>query len=245
MPPSLIALLLQLFSFAIVLSLLHLTSLHPHPLVSALLCGALAALFSKLAGLARWWLFIQFLFLPALLLMLGLAIPSGFYLVAFLILLAVYWSSFRSQVPLYLSSSKVWKELEGLLQAQQPGFRFIDLGCGLGGVLGHLARARPDGNFTGVESAPLPLLWSRLRTLGLRNCKLRWGSLWGCDLSQYDVVYAYLSPVPMPALWDKARKEMRPGSLFVSSTFEVPGETPHQTIQVDDLHHSILRIWRM
>lgn len=245
LPPSLVALLLQLASFAIVVSLLRLSSLHPHPLASALLCGALAALFSHLAGLARWWLLIQLLFLPALVLMMGLAIPPGLYLAAFLILLVVYWSTYRSQVPLYLSSDKVWQALESLLKDQPPGFRFIDLGCGLGGLLGHLARACPGGSFTGVESAPLPFLWSRLRTLGMRNCKVCWGSLWDCDLSQFDVVYAYLSPVPMPALWDKVRKEMRPGSLFISSTFEVPGETPHQTIQVDDLHHSTLHIWRM
>jgi hypothetical protein len=32
------------------------------------------------------------------------------------------------------------------------------------------------------------------------------------------VVYAFLSPAPMAALWDKVRREMRAGSLFISNS---------------------------
>jgi hypothetical protein len=59
------------------------------------------------------------------------------------------------------------------------------------------------------------------------------------------VVFAYLSPVPMAELWEKARREMKPGSSFISNTFAVPEFPPQQTVQVDDLHHSSLYIWRM
>ena len=258
LPPSVTAALLQITSVALTLLSAHLFGLHPSPLAFALLCGLLAASLSRLAGLARWWLTIQLLFAPALVLMLALDIPPNFFLAAFLILLAVYWSTFRTQVPLYLSSHKVWRALETLLPSsacgreEKPCFRFIDLGSGLGGVLTHLASARPDGHYSGVESAPLPFLWSwlRVRLGGYRNCKVHWGSIWdgsleACDLAQYDVVFAYLSPVPMEQLWRKARAEMRPGTVFISSTFTVPDQAPQQTIQVDDLHRSTLLIWRM
>lgn len=244
LPPSAVALLLQAAAVALVILGIRLTGLVPSPFGFALLCGAIAAAFSHLLGLARWWLAIQLLFAPALVLMLALELPSGYYLAAFLALLVVYWSTFRTQVPLYLSSNKVWHALERLLPASAD-FRFIDLGCGLGGVLTHLARTRPDGHYTGVESAPLPFLWSWLRCAGLRNCEVRLGSLWDCDLSQYDVVFAYLSPVPMERLWHKARAEMRPGTVFISSTFAVPEQAPHETVQVDDLHRSTLLVWRM
>jgi len=244
LPPSIVALLLQFVAFALSLFLTEITHL-PSPII-ALLCGLFAAILSHFAGLARWWLPIQFLFIPALVLMLALNIPPGFYLAAFLMLLAVYWSTFKTQVPLYLSSHKVCSALENLLP--QAGFSFIDLGSGLGGVLTHLASVRPNGRYHGVESAPLPCLWSwlRIKLGGYRNCNIRWGSLWDdCDLAQYDVVFAYLSPVPMERLWHKARAEMRPGTLFVSSTFAVPEQMPHQTVPVDDLHRSTLLIWRM
>jgi hypothetical protein len=247
LPPAVTALLLQIAAFSLSIVLVRVLAVDPSILIFALLCGIVAAVLSHLVGLARWWLFIQLLFAPALVLMLALNITPEFFLAAFLILLLVYWSTFRTQVPLYLSSNKVWGELEKLLPAVGTGFRFIDLGSGLGGVLTHLARVRPDGHYSGVESAPLPFLWSWLRIKfgGQQQCRVHWGSLWDCDLAQYDVVFAYLSPVPMEQLWHKAKNEMRPGSLFVSSTFNVPDQTPHETRQVDDLHHSTLLIWRM
>lgn len=255
LPPAIIALLLQIAAFMLAAASVHIASLQLSPATFAMLCGLLAALLGHFAGLARWWLPIQFLFIPAAGLVLTFDIPPAFFLAGFLTLLVVYWSTFRTQVPLYLSSNKVWEALEIFLPSPplggekngEPNFRFIDLGSGLGGVLLHLASARPDGHYCGVESAPLPFLWSwlRIRLGGHRNCDVRWGSLWNCDLAHYDVVFAYLSPVPMERLWHKARTEMRPGTTFISSTFAVPEQTPHQVLQVDDLHQSTLLAWRM
>lgn len=246
LPPSVIALLLQLSALVLTGLAWHLAYLPPNPLVFAAFCGILAALLSKLAGLARWWVHIQLAFAPALVLMLALEIPSGFYLAAFLVMLVVYWSTFRTQVPLYLSSNKVWQALETKLPADRP-FTLIDLGSGIGGVLTHLAATHPHGRFHGVEAAPLPFIWSwlRIRFGGFGNCSVKWGSLWDADLSQYDVVFAYLSPVPMDELWNKARREMRPGCLFISNTFAVPDHPPQETIPVADLHRSTLYLWRM
>lgn len=246
LPPAALAMLLQAAAVLLALSLVRLLSLEITVLGFSLLTGVLAASLSRLAGQARWWLFIQLAFASALAFMLAVHLPPLFYLVAFVLLVFVYWSTFRSQVPLYLSSEKVWRALESLLpQATGQGFRFIDIGSGLGGVLAHLSAARPDGHYAGVENAPLPYLasWLRLRTRP--NCTVKWGSLWDTDLSQYDVVFAYLSPVPMAELWEKARREMRPGSLFISNTFAIPEYPPQQTLQVDDLHKSSLFVWRM
>jgi hypothetical protein len=238
--------LLQFAACVLSVLVLRLIDLHTAPLLFALLCGMLAAALSHLAGLARWWLFIQFAFAPALVLMLALDIPPGYFLLAFLVMLVVYWSTFRTQVPLYLSSNKVWHALESKLPTEQP-FTFVDLGSGIGGVLTHLAQTHPQGIYHGIESAPLPFLWSWLRIKfgNHHNCIVHWASLWDCDLSQYDVVFAYLSPVPMNALWHKTKQEMRPGSLFISNTFEVHDHPPSETITVDDLHHSTLFLWRM
>jgi hypothetical protein len=244
-PPSIIALLLQFTALLLGVLGLRLFDLHPAPLFFALLCGTLAAILSRLAGLARWWLIIQFAFAPAMVLMLALAIPSGFFLAAFLVMLLIYWSTFRTQVPLYLSSNKVWQALETRLPSTP--FTFVDLGSGIGGVLTHLARTHPHGHYHGVEAAPLPYLWSwlRIKLGGHRNCTVHWGSLWDSDLSRYDVVFAYLSPVPMDALWRKVEQEMRPGSLFISNTFEIPEHPPQEIIPVEDLHRSKLYLWHM
>ena len=255
LPPSVIALLLQLSAFLLSVLGIRLLNFRIEPLLFALLCGTIAATLSYYAGLARWWLLIQFLFAPALVIVLALQIPSGFFLFAFLVMVLIYWSTFRSQVPLYLSSKKVWKTLEEILPPAEvtahltpvKSFSFLDIGSGMGGVLTHLSTARPDGQYYGIENAPLPYFLSKLRIrLGRHNnCHIMWGSLWACDLSPYDVVFAYLSPVPMADLWHKVQREMRPGTLFISNSFAVPQHPPQYTITLDDMHHSTLHIWHL
>jgi hypothetical protein len=66
------------------------------------------------------------------------------------------------------------------------------------------------------------------------NVQVRYGSFWGQALGAYDVVYAFLSPVPMPRLWDKVCAELAPGGFLVSNSFEVPGVTPTGVAHVGD-----------
>lgn len=247
-PPIAIALVLQVAAAALTVGtayVLGTIGIVLHPLVAALLTGAYAAALSQVAGLDRWWLVIQLLFTPAVVLAGSFRLPSWVWISLFLLLVAVYWSTFQTQVPLYLSSRKVRLALVPLLP---PGrFTFMDVGSGVGGVLTDLSAERPDGEFHGIESAPFPWLvsWLRFAIGGHRNCHAHLGSLWNCDLGAYDVVFAYLSPVPMAALWEKVQREMRPGSLFISNTFVVAAAPPGRTVKVDDLHASTLHVWTM
>lgn len=206
--------------------------------------GGLAALISYALRLPGWWLPIQFGFVPALVLASRIDISPGWYLGGFTLLSLLFWSTFRTQVPLYLSRRRVWRALDALLP-RTPGLRFVDLGAGVGGLVAWLARRRPDGEFIGVECAPLPGAVATLRTLGLPNAYSHRGDLWREDLSRYNAVFAYLSPVPMPALWEKARREMRPGTLFISYRFIVPGVAPSNIIELNDLGRTRLYVWCM
>ena len=82
------------------------------------------------------------------------------------------------------------------------------------------------------ENAPATWLVGRVRTAAIANCSWRWGDLWQADLAAYDVVYAFLSPAPMAALWEKVVREMRPGSLFISNSFALPERDPDQVVDV-------------
>lgn len=209
-----------------------------------LMQGGLAVLVSYALRLPGWWLPIQFGFVPALMLATRLEISPAWYLGGFTLLSLLFWSTFRTQVPLYLSRRHVWRALDAMLP-RTPGLRFVDLGSGVGGLVAWLARCRPEGEFTGIECAPLPCTVAMLRTLGLPNARSGRGDLWHEDLSRYDVVFAYLSPVPMPALWEKARREMRPGTRFISYRFMVPGVVPSDIIELNDLGRTRLYVWRM
>ncbi len=230
LPPVLRALLAQALAFGALVALVRLGLRFP-PLVWVLLQAVLAVFLSRWLDLSPRWVFMQAA-LPFLVRALwSLPIPAWVYLLLFLGLALVFGGGLLTRVPLYHASEDAWEKLEGLLPGQ-PGARFVDLGCGFGGPVTHLARLRPDGVFVGVEASPFTWLVAWLRCLPYRNAHIRLGSLWRVDLSGFDVVYAFLSPVPMPALWAKARREMKPGSRLISHSFEVPNETPHRVIPV-------------
>ncbi|MCH8237568.1 MAG: class I SAM-dependent methyltransferase [Proteobacteria bacterium] len=217
------------------------------PLAALLaLQGVGAALLGWGFGLAKWWLPIQLVAPSAVAVALSWRLPGWLSLAAFLGLVLVFSNSLRGGVPLYLTNRKTKEALAGLLP-KEGGFKLLDLGSGLGGPVTELARRRPDGHFTGVESAPLlfALSWLRRRLVPRSNTDIRFGDFWSLDLAPYDVVYCFLSPVPMPALFEKARAEMRPGSLLISNTFTVPEHPADETVDVGDRRRSRLYLWRM
>lgn len=209
----------------------------------ALVQGAIAMRIATLAGAASWWPPVHLAFAPAIVWAHGLHVTPLWWAAAFVVLAAVFGSTFRTQVPLFLAGECVRAKLAELL-APERSLRFIDLGCGLGGIIAALKRARPECEFHGVELAPLPFVVSRLRA-GRAGCRVERRDLMSVDLAGYDVVYAFLSPAPMPQLWAKAKREMRPGSLFVSLAFSVPGVAPQQVIPVSGNDRHTLYVWRM
>jgi SAM-dependent methyltransferase len=209
-----------------------------------LLHSTIAVVLSRFLNLPYWWLAIQGLFVPLVLLTLGLNLPPNLFLAGFVLLWLIFFSNTKERVPLYLSNETSCLALAALLPRQRH-FRFLDLGCGLGKVLVSLAEHKPEGQFDGVESAPLPFLVSWLRSKKKSNAHVRYGNLWNQNLASYDVVYAFLSPEPMTELWRKAKNEMQTGSLFISNSFIVPGCPPARTVELQDARRTQLFIWEM
>ncbi len=59
------------------------------------------------------------------------------------------------------------------------------------------------------------------------------------------MVYAFLSPVPMSALWAKAVREMRPGCWLISNSFEISRATPANIVSVGDRRNTHLYCYRI
>lgn len=213
-------------------------------LTLAVFQGILAAGIGALFRSERWWIAIHLAFSPALVAALGLDLPPGVPLAVLAGLTFVFWTTFRGEVPLFLSSRTTADALLALLP-QHAGLQVVDLGAGTGGLLRRLAQARPDARFTGIEHAPLPYLAARLNAHGLGNLVIQRNDLWRHPLAGQDVVFTFLSPRVMPRLWEKARAEMRPGTLLVSSSFPVPVASPERVVEVADRRGTRLYCYRM
>lgn len=232
--PLRIALIAQVFGALIAVGLIALAypKLFDSPLAVAGIQGLCAAFTSRKLDAPPWWQPIHLLFMPLVVLGGRLELHPAWYLAAFLLTLLIFWRTDRSRVPLYLSSKQAAEALADLLPAQPCSV--ADLGCGNGALLGRLARLRPDCRFLGVEHAPLPWAWARLSAGRLSNCTIRCDDFWRLSLEPFDVVYAFLSPAPMPRLWAKACAEMSPGALLVSNSFVIPEVAAERVVAAID-----------
>jgi SAM-dependent methyltransferase len=203
----------------------------------------LAAGVSYLLRLQVWWLWIAALFPLALYLGLNLGdVPAWPFGLAFVVLYLFFSNTARERVPLYLSNRQTAQALCQLMR-DRGAHRFIDLGCGFGGVV----RTVAGNGYTasGVETAPMAFLIARVLSSLKRRGTIVRRDLWTVDLSDVDVVYTFLSPEPMPALYRKAKAEMKPGSLLVSNSFAVEGIEPLEVWELPDRRRTQLFLYRM
>ena len=210
--------------------------------VLILMQAVTSALLAHAVRMASWWRWIHFGFPVAIYAMSHWHIPNEVYLIGFIISLSLFWTTFRTQVPFYPSRPVVWRQLAALMP-QDQAMRMIDIGSGLGDMSMHIAKVRPGSHVEGIEIAPLPWLISHVRALVSRsNARFRLGNYQTLHFAEYDIIFAYLSPAAMLALWQKASSEMRPGSKLVSLEFEIPGITPSATI-IGDGQSPVMYVW--
>jgi hypothetical protein len=195
-------------------------------------------------GMAVWWRWIHGVFPLAIALMSMTGIPNEVYLVGFLVSLSVFWTTYRSQVPFFPSRPIVREKVAQLIPLGQAT-RMIDIGSGLGDLSMYIANQRSNCQVEGIEIAPLPWLISAFRAwISRSSATFTLGDYHALDFAQYDLVFAYLSPAAMPALWLKARQEMLAGSLLVSYEFEIVGIPPAFIIK-NSVNTPSIYVWKM
>ncbi len=202
-----------------------------------------AAVVTKLLGLPVWWIWIGLCFPAAMALALNVGdLPAWPFGIGFVLLYLFFSNTARDRVPLYLTNRATTEALLSLMR-QRSARRFIDLGSGLGGVVREL-----DGEgrqASGVETAPMVWLVSNLLSKIQGRGRILRQDIWTADIAGEDIVYAFLSPEPMPALYDKAKREMKPGSLLVSNSFAVPGVEASEIWELSDRRKTRLYLYEM
>lgn len=220
----------------------HFFIMPPYPYwLLVLIQAVVSAAVSCKLGLPCWWRWIQF-FLP-IGLYVGVLIEFSpiWALVLFIAVWLVFSNAFKERVPLYLTNITTREALKTLVKRKR-NIRFLDLGCGLGGNVAFMSQQKSVVESHGVETAPVPYMISKLIT-SFRGGQTFAMDMWKTELAYYDVVYAFLSPEPMPRLWEKVQDEMLPGSTFVSNSFAVPGIEPTEVWELSDERKTILYIY--
>jgi hypothetical protein len=210
-----------------------------------LIQGVVAATIGGVSGLAKWWIVVQVLLPFAAFYSTNLQIPAFIWLLLFGFCALVFWNSAHDGIPLYLSNSITWGALLKILPKKE-GLRIIDLGGGVGGTALYLGRNRADAQILSMEAAPIPATISKIRCQwsGLKNVEMRSENFWNENLAVYQVVYAFLSPIPMNKLYEKVKREMSPGSLFISNSFDVKGVQADEVLVLNDNRHTTLYIYK-
>jgi len=176
---------------------------------------------------------------------LAVSLPSWIFAIPFAALALLHAPALWTRVPYYPTSRAAYP----LILAELPpetNFTFIDIGCGCGDLLLFLRQHRPLGTYYGVEIGVLPFVVSKIKALlyGRGSISIHFQDLKRTPLNEFDYVYAFLSPAAMTQVWQKANREMKPGSTFITNSFEVPAQAAY-IIAVKDARRSSLFVHRM
>ena len=230
------ATLVQLFAW--MLAHFFIKSTNPLIVIGAQLglVFVLTTILVLLKKIPLWWIWIQVFFLLAVYLIQQWQIPPVFFLLAFFVSLLFYYAVLLSRIPYYPSSKVVWQSVEDYIYREQkisPNFKLVDIGSGFGGLSLYLAKRNKTWQVDGVELAPLLWLFSYLRSrLSQSSAHFIYSDFRKINLAAYDVVFAYLSPVAMPSLWQQAKTQMHQGSLLMSYEFAVPDVVPFAQLSI-------------
>ncbi len=122
-----------------------------------------------------------------------------------------------------------------------PGFTYMELGCGLGQTVTLLAGAHPQGRFYGVDFNPAHIDWARryAATAGIGNVEFLERSF--LDLSAQEVpecdfivlhgVYAWVSAEVRAGIQRIIRERLKPGGLVYVSYNCLPGWAADSPLQ--------------
>jgi SAM-dependent methyltransferase len=124
--------------------------------------------------------------------------------------------------------------------ATAGGFRYLELGCGLGRSLTTLAAANPQGQFVGIDINPehTAFAGNEITAGGLTNARVITSGFDGlpADVGQFEFivlhgVYSWVSPAIREQILEVLRRHLAPGGLVLASYNALPGWAHLQPIR--------------
>ena len=154
----------------------------------------------------------------------GLMVIIDVIAVLFFIFLIIeaYQIIFKGKVPYLPSSKSLIKKVISEINFKDKAIVY-DLGSGDGKFLLNLTKNK-NVKAIGYEKFILPLIISRINNLfSFKKCRFIYKDFYQADITDADYVFCYLFSSENKRLVEKLNKELKPGTIVVSNSFEIPG----------------------
>ena len=162
-------------------------------------------------------------------------------IIGLMLTLSIVWATVRWGISPMPSSNQARRTMLDMVP-NSDAFHIIELGSGWGHLAFAVRTRFPQARITGYEASLFPWLWSAICTRWKRNeVEFKKGDFFEADLSNADVVLTYLYTGAMQKIAEH-QASLTPGTILISNTFRVPGWTPDEVVELDDLYRT--RIYR-
>jgi predicted RNA methylase len=113
----------------------------------------------------------------------------------------------------------------------KPGMTLCDLGSGTGNLLFYFS-SKYNIKCIGIEISPVLYLYSKFKSLFFKKVEIKYGNFFKNDLSEADVIYAFLHPKMYEKLKEKIVHEVKKDStIIVLSTWPFENLNPSKISQ--------------
>ena len=146
-----------------------------------------------------------------------------------ILLLWEFFAIFATDSPFISIPENITDEIIKNLKLKN-GDVFYDLGCGNGNLLIKAVHSNQNIKAVGIELAFLPYLISRWNTRNYKNIEIKRENIFKTDLSNADVIFAYLFPKAMDKLLPVFEAKCKSGSRLVSCDYEAQNYKPAEII---------------
>lgn len=118
-----------------------------------------------------------------------------------------------------------------IISEQKRARNFYDLGCAHGALVLCVKRKFPDLSVHAIDNDRVRVFFAKIRAFFLQQ-KIQFvcADIFNIDLSNADIVYAYLWYDIMPLLEKKLQKELKTGTLVITNTSSFPTWKPIKEI---------------
>lgn len=125
------------------------------------------------------------------------------------------------------TNRRVMKVLFKFISEHKTAKNFYDLGCARGALAVSVKRKFPALSICAIDNNPIRIFFAKIRAFIFhQNIKFLRKNIFDVDLSDADIIYAYLWCDLMPPLEKKLQNELKRGAVIITNTSNFPNWKP-------------------